>query len=309
MSRTLPPLSALRAFESAGRHLSFTKAADELNVTPAAISHQIKSLEDLLGVSLFHRFPKGLQLTDAGLSALPSISQGFDKLGHGVARMSDHHESKTLSISVSPSFGAMWLVPRLEQFRSLHPDIEIHIDGTDRLVDLTRDNADVAVRYGPGANKGVREDYLFSALNTPVCSPELVMGKNPLKKPEDLWQHTLLHIDWKNTDASWRMWLLAAGLNDIDASRGPRFTMESMAVQAAIDGQGVALIGDIMVADHLASGRLVKPFDESLNTPLDFAYYLLTPVESDEQERIAQFRKWLLDTAQNEFSGLRNTTA
>jgi LysR family glycine cleavage system transcriptional activator len=206
-------------------------------------------------------------------------------------------ESGVLTISVSPSFGAMWLVPRLEHFRSRHPDIEIRIDGTDRLVDLSRDDADVAVRYGPGGYNGVRVDCLFSQVNTPVCSPALLAGAHPLGQPADLRHHTLLHIDWKDTEASWRMWLLAAGLHDIDPTRGPRFTMENMAVQAALDGHGVALVGDILVADDLAAGRLVRPFDPSLSTPLTFSYFLLSAKDSAEQPKIVAFRNWLLEEA------------
>ncbi len=297
MARPLPPLNALRAFESAGRHLSFTKAAAELNVTPAAISHQVKALEELLEVPLFRRLTRALRLTDAGQAALPTLRQGFDKLAQGVEQMRAQRESRTLTISVSPSFGAMWLVPRLERFRSRHPDIEIRIDGTDRRVDLARGDADVALRYGPGGYNGVRVDWLFGQVNTPVCSPALLSGEHPLRQPDDLRHHTLLHIDWKDAEASWRMWLLAAGLHDIDPTRGPRFTMENMAVQAAIDGHGVALVGDMLVADDLAAGRLVRPFDPSLSTPLTFSYYLLSAKNSAEQPKVAAFRDWLLEEA------------
>ena len=297
MARPLPPLNALKAFESAARHLSFTKAAAELNVTPAAISHQIKALEELLGVPLFRRLTRALRLTDAGQAALPAVSQGFDKLAQGVEQMRAHCESGVLTISVSPSFGALWLVPRLEHFRSRHPDIEIRIDGTDRLADLSRDDVDVALRYGPGGYEGVRVDYLFNQANTPVCSPALLSGEHPLGRPDDLRYHTLLHVDWKDAEASWRMWLLAAGLHDIDPTRGPHFTMETMAVQAALDGQGVALIGDILVADDLAAGRLVRPFDPSLSTPLTFSHYLLSAKDGEEQPKVAAFRDWLLEQA------------
>jgi len=297
MARPLPPLNALRAFESAGRHLSFTKAAAELNVTPAAVSHQVKALEALLEVPLFRRLTRALRLTDAGQAALPALSQGFDKLAEGVEQMRAHTESGVLTISVSPSFGAMWLVPRLERFRSRHPDIEIRIDGTDRLVDLSCDDADVALRYGPGGYNGVRVDCLFGQVNTPVCSPALLSGEHPLRRPDDLRHHSLLHIDWKDAEASWRMWLQAAGLHDIDPTRGPHFSMESMAVQAALDGHGVALIGDMLVAGHLAAGRLVRPFDPRLSTPLTFSYYLLSAKESTERPKVAAFRAWLLEEA------------
>lgn len=295
MTRQLPPLNALRAFEAAGRHLSFTKAAAELNVTPAAIGHQVKALEELLKVPLFHRLTRALRLTDAGQAALPMLGDGFDRLAKGVEQMRTHRESGLLTISVSPSFGAMWLVPRLEHFRRQHPEIEIRIDGTDRLVDVTRGDADVALRYGPGGYAGVRVEKLFSQLNTPVCSPALMTGAHPLRQPGDLRHHTLLHIDWKDAEASWRMWLLAAGLADIDPTRGPSFSMESMAVQAAIDGHGVALVGDVLVADDLAAGRLVRPFDPSLSTPLTFSYYLLSAQDSTEQPKVTAFRQWLFE--------------
>jgi len=297
VARPLPPLNALRAFESAGRHLSFTKAAAELNVTPAAISHQVKALEALLGVSLFRRLTRALRLTAAGQAALPTLGQGFDKLAQGVEQMRAHCEGGVLTISVSPSFGALWLVPRLERFRSRHPDIEIRIDGTDRLVDLARGDADVALRYGPGGYSGVRVDWLFGQVNTPVCSPALLGGAHPLRQPDDLRHHSLLHIDWKDAEASWRMWLLAAGVPGIDPTRGPHFTMESMAVQAARDGHGVALVGDILVADELAAGRLVRPFDPSLSTPLSFSFYLLSAKDSAERPKVAAFRDWLLEEA------------
>ncbi len=300
MARSLPPLNALRAFEAAARHLSFTKAADELNVTPAAVSHQVKSLEDLLGVALFRRLTRALRLTDAGQAALPTLTEGFDKLVEGADRMRAYCESGLLTVSVSPSFGSIWLVPKLDRFRSRHPDIEIRIDGTDRLVDVSRGDADVAVRYGPGGYKGVQVEYLFNQFNTPVCSPALLGGEHPLRRPDDLRHHTLLHVDWKDAEASWRMWLLAAGLHDIDPSRGPHFTQEDMAVQAALNGQGVALIGDMLVADHLAAGRLVCPFRPDIRTPLKFSYCLLSARDSATQPKVAAFREWLIEEARDQ---------
>jgi len=298
MIRRLPSLNAIRAFESAGRHLSFTKAAEELNVTPTAISHQIKALEDALGVPLFIRLTRSLRLTDAGKEALPILGQGMDKLAEGIEQIVNHAESHVLTVSVSPSFGAMWLVPRLNRFRDLHPDIEISIDGTDTLANLENDGVDVAVRYGPGGYKGVRCEHLFQRVNTPVCSPALLAGKHALRRPEDLRFHTLLHIDWKDNDAKWASWLEAMGLHDIDPTRGPLFSMENMAVQAALEGQGVALPGDVLVADELASGRLVRPFDASLSTPVKSGYYLLSIDDGTRQFKIDAFRTWLLEEAE-----------
>ncbi len=297
MSRSLPPLNALKAFEAAARHLSFTKAAEELKVTPAAVSHQVKALEALYGVTLFQRLTRALRLTDAGQAALPLVGQGLDKLAHGAEQMRAYAGREVLTISVSPSFGAMWLVPRLEGFRKRHPQIEIRLDGTDRLATVGTDGVDVAVRYGPGGYKGVRADFLFTQKNMPVCSPALLEGAHPLRLPEDLAHHTLLHIDWKEAEASWRMWLLAAGLASVDPTKGPHYTMESMAVQAALEGQGVALVGDVLVADELAAGRLVRPFDAQLNTPLSFSYYLISALNDADAPKVAAFRSWLLEEA------------
>ncbi|MEM6623679.1 MAG: transcriptional regulator GcvA [Pseudomonadota bacterium] len=297
MSRALPPLNALRAFEAAARHLSFTKAAEELHVTPAAISHQVKALEAQLGLALFQRLTRALRLTEAGRAALPLVSHGFDLLAQGVDLARRQNRQDYLTVSVSPSFGAMWLVPRLERFRQAHPAIELRLDGTDRRVDVQSGEADVAIRYGPGGYQGVQVDRLFGQMNTPVCSPALLAGPHPLNALDDLRHHTLLHIDWKDAEASWRMWLLAAGLDGVDPTRGPRFSQESMAIQAALDGQGVALVGEALAGDHLRAGRLVRPFGAKLSTPLSFAYYLLTPHEGAANPQISAFRAWLLAEA------------
>ncbi|MBB4302143.1 LysR family glycine cleavage system transcriptional activator [Rhodobium orientis] len=303
MTRALPPLNALRAFEAAARHLSFKLAADELNVTPAAVSHHVKALEDALGVDLFHRLTRALRLTDAGEAALPVLTEGFDKLAEGVDEMRTFCDSGLLTVSVSPSFGSMWLVPKLDRFRTRHPDIEIRIDGTDRLVDVARGEVDVAIRYGLGDYKGVRVDHLFSQRNIPVCSPALLDGDTPLARPEDLRQHTLLHVEWSDAQASWRMWLMAAGLRDIDPMRGLHFTHEGMAVDAALDGQGVALVGDRIVAGHLAAGRLVRPFQPDLNTPLNFCYYVLSGRDRLARPKVAAFRDWLIEEARGQRPG------
>lgn len=296
---SLPPLNSLRAFEAAARHLSFKNAADELNVTPAAISHQVKALEEWLGTPLFHRLTRALRLTEAGQAALPALTQGFEKMTEAVSMMKNHSESGLLTVSVSPSFGSMWLVPKLDRFRARYPDIEIRIDGTDRLVNIAQGDADVAVRYGAGDYKGVQVDLLFTQRNTPVCSTTLLQGDLPLCEPDDLRHHTLLHVDWKDSDASWRMWLLAAGVENTNAARGPHFTQEGMAIQAALDGQGVALIGDKLIEDHLTAGTLVCPFARDMSTPLTFSHYLLSPAGSAAGPKVIAFREWLLDELQS----------
>lgn len=295
MPRNLPPLRALRAFEAAARHLSIAKAAEELSVTPGAVSHQIKALEDWLGTPVFLRLTRALELTEAGAASLPLLTEAFDTLTAATNLMQRGSDDNILTISVSPGFGSLWLVPRLDGFRRRHPDVELRIDGTDRLIDVNLGEADIAIRYGPGGYSGVRSDRLFAMRATPVCSSDLLSRSKPLKAPSDLIHHTLLHVEWKESEASWRTWLLAAGVRDIDPYKGPRFTKEEMAVRAAMDGEGVALVGDRMAADHVASGRLVRPFDAELSTPLVFAYFLLRPLIGPDAPKVTKFRDWLLE--------------
>lgn len=298
MRRSLPSLRALQAFEAAARHLSFAKAAAELNVTPGAISHQIKTLEDWLGAPLFYRLTRALRLTDAAEQALPALTEGFDRLAIGTARLHTRKDEHLLTVSVSPGFGSLWLVPRLDRFRRSYTDIELRLDGTDRLVDITAGDADVAIRYGAGGYSNVKTDRLFAMRATPVCSPRVLAEGSALKTPRDLKDHTLLHVEWKEAEGSWRTWLLAAGIDDVDPFKGPRFTKEEMAVRAALDGEGIALIGDRIASDHLASGRLVRPFNAELSTPLVFAYFLLSPTDRQDDPKIACFRNWLLKEAE-----------
>ncbi len=300
MARPLPPLNSLRAFEAAARHLSFTKAAEELNVTPGAISHQIKALEEFLGVVLFRRLTRALRLTDAGQAAVPKVREGFDNLAEAIEILRAEEEGNVLNVSVSASFGAKWLVPRLDRFRAAHPDLDIRIDATDRLADFQGETVDIALRYGKGNYPGLLVDKLASVEMVPVCSPGLLDGPQPLQRPQDLAHHTLLHLDWtleEQTSPSWRMWLLAAGVSKVDATRGPRFSMESMMVQAAIEGQGVALAKTVLVAGDLAADRLVMPFDLSVCDPLNFAYYVVSPTRTAEVPKVAAFRTWVLSEA------------
>jgi LysR family glycine cleavage system transcriptional activator len=298
MARNLPPLNSLRAFETAARHLSFTKAAEELHVTPAAISHQIKALEEQMGVPLFRRLTRALRLTEAGQAALPSLRDGFDKLADGVDLLRAHDESGAITVSLDPSFAAKWLVPRLDRFRAAHPDLDVRLDATDKLADFQRDNVDLAIRYGGGNYPGLEVERLLSEEIFPVCSPKLLEGPAPLAQPGDLRHHTLIHLEWGSEDVTaptWRMWLLAAGVHDIDFTRGPVFSMTSLALQAAIEGQGVALASSFLVADDLAADRLVVPFDLSVCDPLDFAYHIVVPKRTADLPKVVAFKTWLLD--------------
>ncbi len=292
--RRLPPLNALRAFEAAGRHLSFSKAAAELNVTPAAVSQQVKTLEDYLGVRLFRRLNRALLLTDAGQFSLPAVSEGFDRLADGIAGIESSWDESLLAVSVSPSVAAKWLMPRMDRFYRAHPGIDLRIDATEALADFEADGIDVAIRYGLGDYPGMRADILMEEEVFPVCSPMLLQGDAPLRTVSDLSRFPLLHLSWVSHDGSWpdwRMWLAAAGYPDIDATRGPRFGQFGMAVDAAIEGLGVALGSTAVVADDLAAGRLVKPFDLTFAPP--FKYFLVCPERTANRRHVAAFRDWI----------------
>lgn len=288
----LPSLTGLRAFEAAGRHLSFTKAAAELHVTQAAVSHAIRGLEDQLGVRLFRRGGRQLLLTDAGQAYLPEVRDGFQKLIDATARVSARDAGGALTVSALPSFAAKWLVPRLRRFREAHPEVDVRLSADDRVVDFDRDDVDVAIRYGRGEYPGLESVRFLTEEFFPVCSPALLRGPRPLKAPADLKHHTLLHDD---TRTDWAMWLMAAGVKDVDPYRGPAFNDSSMLLQAAIDGQGVALGRSALAADDLAAGRLVRPFPFAL--PADFAYYIVYPQRAAQRAKLGAFRDWLIAEA------------
>ena len=292
MTRQTPPLTALRAFEAAGRHLSFTKAADELHVTQAAISHQVKSLEEYLGLKLFRRLNRTLLLTDAGQFYLPPLTGAFERIARATHRLRQHLGRSRLTVSVLPSFAAGWLVPRLGRFRQRCPDVDLSIDPTHSLTDFRRDDVDLEIRYGRGSYPGLRADRLMREEFFPVCSPRLLEGPAPLRDPADLTHHTLLHDDMT---VDWRTWLLAAGVEGVDAERGITVTDSSMLLRAAIAGQGVALARSVLAADEIASGRLVRPFD--VDVPTEYAYYLAYPEKSADQPNVAAFREWILEEA------------
>jgi LysR family glycine cleavage system transcriptional activator len=295
MSRELPPLNALRAFEAAGRHLSFTRAAQELHVTPAAVSHQIKSLEHYLHVRLFRRRAEGLRLTEAGARALPGVTAGFDQLARAVEGLRAAEAQRPLAVSAAPSFAAKWLVSRVEGFRHLHGG-EIRLDATERLADLRQDDFDIGIRYGSGEYPGLHVERVTAQAVFPVCAPSVANGARPLREPVDLRHHTLIHVDWARrgiTAPDWPRWLASAGVAGVDARSGPRFGQQSMAVQAAVAGHGVALGSAVLVADDLAAGRLVKPFEHTLYG--DHTYYLVCLPEDAETPRIRLFRDWLFE--------------
>jgi LysR family glycine cleavage system transcriptional activator len=299
MPRPLPPLNGLRAFEAAARHLSFSKAAAELNVTPAAVSHQIKGLEEHLQVQLFRREPRRLLLTDAAQRALPAIREAFERLGEAADELrADATDARTLTVSAVPSLSAKWLVPRLDRFRRKHPQIDVRLDATGEVVDFQRDaDIDMGIRYGTGHYPGLETIKLAPGDVIPVCSPDLPTPDAPLETPEDLRHHTLIHTRWGSgaTDPDWGDWLRSAGVTGVDSRRGPRFNHSEYALQAAMQGQGVALVMGILVGDDIAQGRLIAPLDRDDPGRTRFAYWIVAPPAKMKQARVRAFRDWLLD--------------
>lgn len=295
MTARLPSLNGLRAFEAAARHLSFTLAAAELNVTQTAISHQIRRLEEELGLRLFIRQNRALALTPEARDYLPGVRAAFNDLRLATDRLLRKDDDKVLTVSTLASLAAKWLLPRLTDFQESHPGIDVRITTSTSLVDFQRDNVDAAIRYGRGQWPGLRADWLMADELFPVCSPSLLRGDKPLRRPEDLKNHPLLH----NTNSDdWRLWLTAAGL-PADITRQPGITSDMifMTIQAAIDGIGVAMGRTSYVQDDIAKGRLVVPFKIAL--PADAGFYLVSPEGRREAPKLAAFRAWMLAATQN----------
>jgi LysR family glycine cleavage system transcriptional activator len=295
MPKDLPPLTALRAFEAAGRHLSVTRAADELSVTAAAVSHQVKALEDYLGVRLFRRTGNSLFLTDAGQTFLPGLRAGFAELERAMSALREHDLHGALVLSVAPVFATRWLIPRLDGFHGAHPDIDVRISTSLDLVDFERDGVDAAIRVGRGRYPGLVAHRLFGESVVPMCSPALLKGEPPLAAPEDLRHHVLLHFDWpaqEQVTPDWGTWLRSTKVKGVDATRGPRFTQPDYAMQAAAEGAGVVLGWRSLAQADLDAGRLTIPFDLPLQ--MDVAFYFVYPEASAERPKLMRFREWLL---------------
>ncbi|WP_312213758.1 glycine cleavage system transcriptional regulator GcvA [Pseudescherichia sp.] len=291
MSKRLPPLNALRVFDAAARHLSFTRAADELFVTQAAVSHQIKSLEDFLGLKLFRRRNRSLLLTEEGQSYFQDIKEIFSQLTEATRKLQSRSAKGALTVSLLPSFAIQWLVPRLSSFNSAYPGIDVRIQAVDREVDKLADDVDVAIFYGRGNWPGLRVEKLYAEYLLPVCSPLLLTGDKPLKTPEDLAKHTLLH-DASRRD--WQTYTRQLGLN-LNVQQGPIFSHSAMVLQAAIHGQGIALANNVMAQSEIEAGRLACPFNDVLVSKN--AFYLVCHDSQAELGKIAAFRQWILAKA------------
>jgi LysR family glycine cleavage system transcriptional activator len=306
----------LKAFESAARHRSVKRAAAELNVTPAAVSHQIKGLEEYLGVPLFLRHNRSLELTEAARAALPKLREGFENLLQGVERLHAHKGMGQLTVSAAPSFAARWLMPRLHRFFDAHREIDVRVSARLRqpaaegrrsiaeraTIDAWLADSDVAILYGRGDYPGFNVDKLLPLSVTPICSPRLVTDPaHPLLWPRDLEHHLLLHDDTGDLydgGSFWDVWLEAAGVTGIDVNRGPHFSHAVLAFESALEGHGVVATMPILAESDINAGRLVTPFE--LRVPLESAYYLVCSPEASARQSVAAFRDWLLAEAVKE---------
>ena len=301
------PLNALRAFEAAARHLSFAKAAEELHVTPAAVSQQIRSLEDLLGVQLFHRLTRGIALTPSAEAGLPKLHEGFGNLLEGLEHIREQSDLQTLNVWMAPSFASKWLLPRLPGFIERHPEIELRINASTDLIDsadvphtfpaesFRKNNIDLAIRFGTGDYPGCRVDRLMQVTALPMCAPALLEDRQrPLRAPEDLTHHTLLHDDTPYEGRpDWPGWLKAAGVKGVNGNRGLHFNRVSLALEAAIEGQGVVLTLEQLAETDLARKRLVIPF--TIRVPMDYAYFVISQDDGAKKRNIDLFRDWLFE--------------
>ncbi|MAI90760.1 transcriptional regulator GcvA [Ponticaulis sp.] len=291
----LPPLNALKAFEAAARHLSFTKAADELDVTPGAISQQIRLMEEYTNVPLFRRTGRQVLLTDSAQAALPLVRDAFDKLTEAGRIMRAPARKGKVMISCAPSFAAKWLAPKLDRFHSEHPEIEAWVSADMGLTDFTTADTDLAIRYGRGVYEGLKSEKLMEETVLPVCSPRLMEGPDAIQRPEDLARHTLLHDESSERDPScpdWSSWLTARNADNVDGKRGPRFNQSMLVIEAAASGRGIALAKKAIAAADLASGRLVAPFPDG-STLIDFAYFIVWPKGRTQSIESRTFIKWL----------------
>lgn len=295
----VPPLSALRTFEVAARHLSFTKAAAELHVTQGAVSQQIKQLEAALGFALFHRTPRALTLTEKGEALAETAQRAFRRLFDKIEELRQPEEGGILTVSVSPSLAVKWLIPRLGRFYQRHPEVDLRIRPDPMVIDLLAesDSVDMAVRFGQGPFTDLVAVPFMHETVFAVASPDLLAKGPPLRHPRDLRHHTLLHSDSVrlevNSMANWEVWLTLLNVTDVDPGLGPTFPSSYMLLQAAIHGQGVALTWAALADDDLRAGRLVRLFDRAIEGSM--SYFALTTQAAARKAKVIAFRDWLVE--------------
>ena len=297
--RVAPGGRVLRTLLAVGEHLNFTRAADDLGLTPAAVSYQIKEIEEQVGVQLFIRTSRSVRPTEAGTILCEAAREALDVLERGVSRARKAARGADyLKVTVDPHFATKWLMRRIDHFRKRHPEIELRFDVSYKARDFDSDDVDLAIRFGVGRYPGLAAHRLFENLIVPVCSPRLLQSGKPLKEPQDLQHHTLAHIEWSRqgvTWPNWQMWMAAAGVSDFDDSRTIVFGTSSDAVEAALAGEAVALADFAMVANDLSEGKLIRPFELGSRVPAEFAYYVVYPEQSAGDQRIVAFREWIAE--------------
>ena len=298
MPNRLPSLNALKAFEAAARHMSFARAAEELHVTPGAISQQVRQLEDNLGQRLFLRQNNSLTITFAGKALLPQVREAFNGLIEATELVRSNNFENILKISAPPTFSIKWLRPRLTHFQNLHPDLEIRLSASKQLADFNKEDLDVAIRYGRGSYEGLVSEKIMSEDIFPVCSPVLLQQSLALRATSDIKHHRLLHAEHSTSDETapnWSKWLRLVcpeTLNIVNASKGMFYSPALLSIDAAIAGEGIALAKGKWVQDDLSAGRLVQPFEDILHS--EFDYYLVYP-QGTTSARVTLFRKWLFE--------------
>ncbi|WP_250459366.1 transcriptional regulator GcvA [Microbulbifer litoralis] len=298
MQRMLPGTRALRTFEAAGRHLNFTRAAEELGLTPAAVSFQIKEIEEQLDIVLFTRTSRRIRLTAAGAVLFEAASDALDNLHRATSRARKMARGTAhLRLSLGARFASHWLLPRLSRFREANPGLELTFDITDRVRDFDIDDVDAAIRFGHGRYPGTRSERLFDTVVIPVCSPQLLETGPAPQEARDLLHHTLCHVDCQIEGMvwpGWATWMAAAGIDNFDDSRCLSFTDSSHVIQAVTDGNAIGLVELAMVENDLAQGRLVRLFDIGVSVADEYAYYLVYPEGSRETPGVQALRTWML---------------
>jgi LysR family glycine cleavage system transcriptional activator len=302
--RPLPPLNSLRAFEATARHLSFSKAAQELHVTPAALSHQIRGLEEQLGLKLFHRRARSIELTEPGRLIYPGIRTGFEAIREAVERLDRGNQDRVLVVSSTPGLTAKWLVPRLYKFLALHPDVETRITASVGYANFTTDDVDVGIRLSSGVHPDLHVEKLSDEWLLPLCSPRLLEGEHPLQSPPDLKHFTLIQVDLPGVVPTWTDWMNMAGLDGIDSTRGLRLNVADHALDAASEGVGVVLAYKMVAARDIALKRLVVPFGPEIPLP-GRAYYFVCAKGQEKRAPIKAFRDWVFAEMQETHAALR----
>jgi LysR family glycine cleavage system transcriptional activator len=295
-------LTTLPAFDAAARHSSFTKAAAELHVTHGAISRAVRNLEEHLGVRLFERATRAVHLTPAGVAYAAEVSTALDRIGAATLIATATRSAGVLNVSTSDGFAGRWLVPRLHRFHRAHRDIDVRLSTSGKLTDFIRDGIDIAIRYGAGGYEGVVAEWLADEEVSPVCSPELLKGKHPLRSPRNLRHHRLIHDNFR---IDWATWLKRAGLDDIDPGRGLKFDSAAYAVEAAVQGEGVLLGRSALVSADLAAGRLVRPFELALKSR--WKYYVVYPEGALRHTKVRAFRDWVFREMAADAQGVNST--